>query len=441
MQSDLTESVQASIRPGEMVDSYYYGETNLEKQAYPCVVNTRFVQQFTNLGGGSSQFVISPQQGVSDIVVELVMPALGSNGFSSAVGYALPTGWGYNLINRISVRYGSSAQYFFSGSQMLLQNLMDCENNTKVDAILAQGGAAAYGNTGGGVSGAAGVPGAKAYVYLKLPHNSCRADGKPLPFATDLLVQPIVVTIELFAPTAVFIVQTGGAALPGTGPTQLASAQLQVKQEMLTDTSDLLARRVDMNSHAYTFPLMYFAQQETQVQVQAGSQGALQTVNLTGFRAGEVRAIQLWLTANVTNSVANQAGSGGYLPNVWPALQQITLTYNGEIFSRFDDGSNQLWSLVQDTKLAVVNLPGVPTPGAVAAGTTTQVVSYWADCPFAQVNMPYDKEMKLMHGKPILNAVVNLSFVLPDMAAYTLHAQYIYNASLLCSRGSAEYIF
>jgi hypothetical protein len=41
MQNDLTESVQASIRPGEMVDTYYYGETNTEKQAYPAVVNTR----------------------------------------------------------------------------------------------------------------------------------------------------------------------------------------------------------------------------------------------------------------------------------------------------------------------------------------------------------------------------------------------------------------
>ena len=423
-----------------MVDSYYYGETNLQKQAYAAVVNTRFVQQFTNLGGGSSQFIISPQQGVSDIIVELVMPAIGSNGFSSATGYALPTGWGYGLVNRLSVRYGSSAQYFWSGSQMLLQNLMDCENNTKVDAILAQGGAASFGAAGTANGGP--VPGAKAYLYLKLPHNSCRADGKPLPFASDLLVQPIVVTIELFAPTAVFITQTGATALPGTGPTQLQSAQLQVKQEMLTDTSDLLARRVDMNSHAYTFPLMYFAQQETQVQCQAGSQGVPQTVNLTGFRAGEVRSIQLWLTPNVVPivNIANTPGSGSYLPQVWPGLQHIQLTYNGEIFSRFDDGTNQLWSLVQDTKLAVVNVPGVPTANG-AAGTFLPAVSYWADCPFAQVNMPYDKEMKLMHGKPILNAVVNLSFVLPDTAAYTLHAQYIYNASLLCSRGSAEYIF
>ena len=42
----------------------------------------------------------------------------------------------------------------------------------------------------------------------------------------------------------------------------------------------------------------------------------------------------------------------------------------------------------------------------------------------------------------ILNAVVNLTFDVPALSAsYTLHAMYIYNASLLCSRGSSEYIF
>jgi hypothetical protein len=42
----------------------------------------------------------------------------------------------------------------------------------------------------------------------------------------------------------------------------------------------------------------------------------------------------------------------------------------------------------------------------------------------------------------ILNAVVQLEFDVPDATkTYTLHAMYLYNASLLCSRGSAEYIF
>jgi len=416
MNSDLTESVQASIRPGQMVDAYYYGDTNLEKQAYPAVVNTRFVQNFTNLGAGSSQFVISPQGGVSDIIAQFVTSA------GTYTNMALDQGWGYALINRISVRYGSSAQYFFSGAQTFLQNLIDAENATKADAISKLGGNALTG---------AACAGATAYVYVKLPHNSCRASGKPLPFPSDLLVQPIVLTIELFAANAILIQQGGTLS---SAPTSLASAQLQVKQEMLTDTSDLLARRVDMNSHAYTFPLMYFAQQETQVQVTSSGSSTSVSVNLTGFRAGEVKSIVLWLNP----ASANTPGSGAYQPNQWSLLNNVVLTYNGEIFSRFDSGSSQLWNLTTDEKAQAYNNIS-QTVGSVASST---VVSYWTDCPFAQVCVPYDKEMKLIHGKPILNAVVNLTFDVPALStSYVLHAMYLYNASLLCSRGSAEYIF
>lgn len=417
MQADLTESVQASIRPGEMVDTYYYGETNLEKQAYPAVVNQRFVQTFTNTGAGSSQFVISPNQGVSDIVVQMVMPTI-----ATTTGLALSAGWGYGIVNRVSVRYGSSAQYFWSGQQMLLQNLIDAENGPKTDAIVALGGSA--------VSGAA-CSGAVANLYLKLPHNSVRAAGKPLPFSSDLLVQPIVITIELLAASSVFILNNGGGSI-ATAPAALANAQLQVKQEMLTDTADLLARRVDMNTSAYTFPLMYFCQQETQVPV-ASTSNVLNSVNLTGFRAGEVRNIVLWASLNSDQVV----GAGSYNPLLWQPITQVQLTYNGEIFTRFDGNSGQLWNLSCDEKSQSVNYSYWANGAAAAA----PAISTWVDCPFSQVNVPYDKEMKLVHGKPILNAVVNLQFLLPTTGAYTLHAMYLYNASLLCSRGSAEYIF
>ena len=174
MQNDLTESVQASILPGELRDMYYYGDTNVSKSAYPTTTNQRFVQQFTNLGAGSSQFVISPMGGVSDIVCQFVTPA--STG-TNYVNGALNQGWGYALINRLSVRYGSSAQYFWTGSQTYLQNLYDAENSSKMSDLLQLGGQA--------VAGAA-CGGAVAYIYLKLPHNSCRASGKPLPFPSDL---------------------------------------------------------------------------------------------------------------------------------------------------------------------------------------------------------------------------------------------------------------
>ena len=432
MNSDLTESVQASIRPGEMVDTYYYGETNLEKQAYPAVCNTRFVQQFTNLGAGSSQFVISPQGGVSDIICQFATPIANATLYTSL---ALDQGWGYNLINRISVRYGSSAQYFWSGTQMFLQNLIDAETDSKAVSLSTFGGNAVIGNGSSATVPTAGTcSGAVAYVYLKLPHNSIRASGKPLPFPSDLLVQPIVVTIELFSLQSIFINSNSAGSL-ATAPTALASAQLQVKQEMLTDTSDLLARRVDMNSHAYTLPLMYFAQQETQVQVSSSASSTAQSVNLTGFRAGEVKSIVLWLTPAGN---ASTPGSGGYQPNSWQLMNNIVLTYNGEIFSRFDSGSNQLWNLASAEKSASYSQVQYST----AATGTTSVTSYWTQCPFAQVSVPFDNEMKLIHGKPILNAVVNLTFDVPALSSsYVLHAMYLYNSSLLCSRGSAEYIF
>ena len=215
MQNDLTESVQSSIRPGEMKDMFYPGETNVCKQAYPSVVSTRFVQNFTQLGAGSSQFVISPAQGISDIVLTFTLPttAAGAN-YANA---ASSSGWGYSLINRVSVRYGSSAQYFWSGSQMWLQNVWDAETNAKADAMLQMGGASLV---------ASALSGAQANVYLKLPHNSCRAAGKPLPFPSDLLVQPIVVTVELFAVNQILTNQTGGATAPlATAPTSLLPCQ------------------------------------------------------------------------------------------------------------------------------------------------------------------------------------------------------------------------
>jgi len=409
MQQELTESVQQSIRPGEMKDTYYAGETNTCKQAYPNVVNHRFVQDFTNLGSGSSQFVISPNQGVSDIICSFTLPTQ-----ASTTGLSLANGWGYNMINRVSVRYGSSAQFFWTGQQILLQNMIDSETNTKIDQLVSLGGNFATG---------ASVNGAKAYVYLKLPHNSIRANGKPLPFSSDLLVQPIVITIELFSAAAAFV-QFG--ASPATPSGVLASAQLQVKQEMMADSSDLLARRVDMNREAYTFPLPYFCQQEVQVLC---ANGGAQSVNLTGFRAGEVRSILLWLTLN-----SQTQGT------VWYPITALTLTYNGEVFSRFDNSSSQLWNLSADTKTPTLNT-SVVAGGTGGAGTASAYVTNWVECPFSQVSIPVDRESLLIHGKPILNAVVNLQFSCPDGSAYTLHAMYLYNASLLCSRGSAEYIF
>ena len=408
-----------------MKDLFYPGETNVCKQAYPAVVSTRFVQNFTQLGAGSSQFILSPAQGISDIVLTFTLPttAAGANYTNAATS----SGFGYALINRVSVRYGSSAQYFFTGAQLWLQNVMDAENNAKADQMLQIGGASLVGSA---------LSGAQANVYLKLPHNSCRASGKPLPFPSDLLVQPIVVTVELYSLQQIITNQTGGATAPlATAPTALASAQMCVKQEMLTDSSDLLARRVDMNSHAMTFPLPYFAQQETLISFTSDAQNNVNFLNLTGFRAGEVKHIVLWLTPTSLQSLS----TGNYQPLVWQAMSDIQLTYNGEVFNRFDATSFQLWNTIEDTKSPAVN--GLVQATYAGAGVST-VVSPYVRLDLAQVSIPSERESVLVHGKPVLNAVVGVQFRAPAAStSYILHAMYLYNASLLCSRGSAEYVF
>lgn len=151
-----------------------------------------------------------------------------------------------------------------------------------------------------------------------------------------------------------------------------------------------------------------------------------------------MRSIVLWLQQTDNNQ--NTPGLGTYAPLQWTLMNNVTLTYNGEIFSRFNQGASQLWNLACDQKTSSYNNK-VQTAGSVAFTTPT---SYWVECPFSQVMLPSERESKLVHGKPILNAVVNLTFTCPVVLAptqFTLHAMYLYNASLLCSRGSAEYIF
>ena len=104
-----------------------------------------------------------------------------------------------------------------------------------------------------------------------------------------------------------------------------------------------------------------------------------------------MKSILLWLTP--TTGVGAAAGQA----LTWSNLRQVTLTYNGEVFSRFDGESNQLWNLVSDEKASAVTSQAlaVADPPTIAAST-----AYWTELPFSQVNVPYDKESKLLHGKP-----------------------------------------
>jgi len=416
-------SMQDKMRLGEVVDIYYYGTKTLEKQAIPTVQDTRFLQALPAKGAGSSTFIISPDQGVSDVLLAVELPTQAYNGL------ALPRGWLYRMIRQVSVRYGGSSQYFFTGEQILVQNLRECTSPSTRDALFELGGAE--------LLKPADFQGDSLYAYvpLNLPHSSPNGGlEKPNPFPTELLNQPIVITVEMSNPADTFIVAspavTGGNS---AAPTQFNDAWFQIRQIHAHDAGALM-RPMGMGA-GYSYPLKAFYQNE--IQVQLTNTAAQQDVTLTGFRAGDVRSIFFWVEDKDKTATGNKFA--------WALPRDIQLLYNGTVYMNFKGTSSQIWDLMNtDVPSQVLNseISRSASNDPAAAFTSEAIVSNWIQLPFSQVYEQLSGTHLMVRGKMIENAVVNLQLKMPgNTLGYVLHAVYAYNALLFMSAGSAEYVF
>ena len=441
----MATSTQDMVRSGDAVDLYYYDHDNNKKQAFPTTINTKYVQAFQNSlsQGGSSVFTIPPNNGVQDVVLEFQMNATGiTNG-----GLGLPRGWGYSLIKQVSFRYGGSSQYFLTGDQILQNALRRQPSRATADDVLTLGGNSVVcaGNTGDWTATAQ-----TALVVLTLPHATPSGVGKANPLPSDALTQQIQITVEMYPPW--WITQTA-TAYAGTAPSasnvSLAVAQFQVQQVMLNNQGDALARRVDLATNAYGFPCE-FVQQRQQIPLASGA--GSQSVVLTGFRSGEVKSIQCWLTRTseqgyISGNLANQHGSYANsltplnMPFNWYLPSSITMTYAGDVYARFEYSSSPLWNLINGNKVPAVDSL-ITSSQAANNLTQTAGLSYWVELPFAQTMIDEDSHHILVHGKPITNGIVNLQITPPSSQTdWVLNVSYVYNSTLLFSQGTCDYVF
>jgi len=434
MQSSIAESVQQQVRPGVCVDLYYPDPQTAHKACYRTCVNTRFSQQLNNLSGGTSTFVIPPNNMIQDIILVLEIGDLTN---ITANGLGVNRGWGYSLIKSISWRYGGSSQFFLNKQQILQLALRKAPNGYSRDDLLALGGAALN------ATGLAAGPN-YAYVFLPLPHSVPTAEGKIPGIPTDLLTQQIIVQVELESVSSIF---STAAGYTGTIPTSLASGQFVVQQVLFDNQGDALARRVDMSTHALSYPLADFTQQEVIIPLGSLAGGASSSVSLTGFRAGECRNIQLWLTADSDTSGAVKN------PFAWYAPENLVLTYAGEIYSNFTKGSGALWNLINGRLAPQVNdvylTDNGAGGGAGAIVITNGSTDNWVECPFAQTFDDITAHSTYTAGKNITNGIVQVSFTIPAYSKlnaalgaqnWTLHASYNYNAVLMMTGGTADYV-
>lgn len=258
------------------------------------------------------------------------------------------------------------------------------------------------------------------------------------------LTQQIQITVELFPLSKIFSIASGGST--ANVPLALASSKFQVQQVLLENQGDALARRVDMTSHALSYPVN-FRQQEVAIQLNGGasltpSSAGVQQVVATGFRAGECTALHCWLTADSANT-PTPAAATIQAPFAWYALQDAVMTYAGEVYARYDANSGQLWNLVNGRIPAQVN-DVLPVASGAAVTFSSPSADSWTVLPFGQAYDAPTAHSMYVSGKPITNGLVNLSFTIPKSApasTYTLHISYVYNAVLTFSQGSCDYVF
>jgi hypothetical protein len=423
------------MRLGSGKDIYYYGRESLHKQSIPTVVDNRFRQALNNLRQGSSTFIISIDQGISDVLLAVKLPEQGV-GSVNYTDLGLPRGWLYDLISRVSVRYAGSSQYFWTGPQVRIENLREMPNPECRDSLLELGGAAMLGNA---TSGAGTFTGDNlyAYAYINLPHNSPNGSlSKPNPFPSEMLMSPIVITVEMNYLPSIFSSAVASGSLAGA-PTELESAYFQVKQVHANDRGDLMVATAD-RSKAYSFPTKCFYQNEISVPIAAGETDI--NVQLTGFRNGQVRSVIFWVTDNDdTNPTTSNRFVRNFTDYILP--RDIQLLYNGTVYYDAKDTAAQFWNLVSTETPSSLEA----TVLSLAANdlVSTPAVRSWVEIPFGQVYEQLSGSHMYVAGKTIQNAVVNLSFRLPAGLTNggTVHAMYAYNCVIMCADGSAEYVF
>ena len=412
LQAMIGESVQSMVTPGTCVDTFYAGVSNTEKQCFPSRVQNKFYIDFNSKSPGSTSVVtFNPNQGQTDIVVELQFPDL-----SGVAGLVVNRGWGYKALKNISVRYGTAPQYFIGSEQHLLSVLEQCDNAVKRDAVYGLGGPAMASPADWG-----SITNRTAYVYIKLFHNTPSAK-KHLPYASDLTTQPLQLTFEL-EDWAKLIVD--GNTIP-SNLQQFTVARVNFRQVELNNSNDLLAHRENMSEKMYIYPLQRFEQR--QIPIPLSGSGEVQSVQLTGFRSGEVSHIVLM-------AVDNGDLASGNWSNAQP-LANVVLTINGDVRYDARDQSSILWDLIRAPMSA--SWANTYWDGANQVPST----GYYLIIPLGQESSTLANEYELTHGYSVMNSVLNLQCQLPASAnGYTLYATYWYRACLGVTNGNVDYIF
>jgi hypothetical protein len=210
---------------------------------------------------------------------------------------------------------------------------------------------------------------------------------------------------------------------------------------MFNNMGDSLARRVDLSSKAYAFPCE-FVQQKSVINLVNST--APQTQVLTGFRAGSVKSIQIWLTDLADVQTTSLGSVTGFNPNKLQVPVSVEMLYAGDVYARYNNGVGQLFNLINGNKASAFDLAVVSVGAGPTVDAPLPYLSQWLELPFAQPLCDEDAHYILMHGRTITNGIINLNNIVVPYASsvgWQLNISYVYTTTLLFSQGSCDYVF
>lgn len=418
----------ASSASGSMLDKalavasseniYYYGSKTVKKQSIPTVQRTNFVQNLASASGGQSVITISPDAGISHIIIGFKLPA--PAGALTYQGLALAKAWAYNAIDLVQWRYGSSSLYQKSGQQMLIEAIATAGSQSEANALMDLAGNA--------LIVPADYAGDQLYAYAVLPLPHCGAQSGvecPNPFPSELLNAPIVITIGLKRQVDMFSVspQVGAPVFP----TAFEEAFLQVRQINPIDRGQLMNISPSVS---YAFPTTFFQQVNS---VALSNTTDDQEVVLTGFRAGSCKGIHCWMVDTADDTNVN----GFVLP------RDLELSYAGNVIHRYKGVSSQILDTLYTDVPSYFN-NSILTADVAPATTwsATDVISSWVHFPLQQRFEQLSAEFTSVSGLGIANGVMNLRLKTPTAkTTWKLYFVPYYDVALMFNNGNCEYVF
>lgn len=413
-------SVALSVVEAEETNIYYANPKTLKIAPTKTNYNSRYRSALTNLGAGTSSFVIPAGTGIKNIVLLVKYSASDISGNQGQ--YILNRGWLFEAVRNISVRLSGSNQFFISGEELLAKCMQEVRTTTQANQLLQLAGNACLIADDFTRDQYATIP----LSFLTKPS----ADGVTWPIALDLVSSPLQVTVELNPPSTFWHAPANTTGLSGFIPAQFSAGYFQCSQEVFVNRSDSLSHEVNMMNQSYCSPLSFW-QQSQSVPLTAG----VNNVVLSGIRSGEVKAVVMWLTK--TNDALN--------PLVWYAPKQATLLYSGQILADYQDSvTGKLFNLLESTKASAVDTIQVsPAVGSAGPATARGVMSEWVVLPLSGAGVGRDYEAEVLsHGMEVLSGILNAIIEPPDAVnTYTLNWAPVFNCALVYQAGSCDFAF